>query len=334
MWEPAVAKRTEPGPALLVVAAMLLAGSAQAQQPLPLTVCVSADNPPLSHLVAGQPRGLDLRIAQAAADALGRPLKIVPFETSYEKESTLTHEVAALLSAGVCDAASGFPLLTGDFGAPTRASSRTPDYPGAKRRRERPFIPLQAMAPSKAYIGSALAVVLPAGAPPLASLNDLGERKIGAVAGTLGGAVAMGWKFGALRNRVVNLNQKELPLDELAGLLVDKSGKPGGASSTSAAEPPRFAAVLTPLALFDGWRVQHPGATLVAAGWRRSLGVNLGFVTLASDTTVRPALDAVISRARDDGSLVRWAGEEGVTWVPPELPDVGRGPSLLQLMAE
>ena len=48
-------------------------------------------------LVAGQARGLDVRIAQAAADALGRPLKLVPFETTYEKESTLTHEVAALL---------------------------------------------------------------------------------------------------------------------------------------------------------------------------------------------------------------------------------------------
>ena len=210
----------------------------------------SADNPPLSHLVAGQARGLDVRIAQAAADALGRPLKLVPFETSYEKESTLTHEVAALLAAGVCEAVSGFPLVTGEFDLPTRATSRTPDYPGAKRRRERPYIPLQAMAPSRAYLGAVLGAVLPAGAPPLASLNDLGERKLGVVAGTLGGAVAMGWKFGALRSRVVTLNQRESPLDELA--------KPAAGAA------PRFDAVLTPLALFDGWRVQHPGGTLVA----------------------------------------------------------------------
>ncbi len=305
---------------LLAGIALLGASSAALAQPVALTVCVAADNPPLSHLVADQPRGLDLRIAKAAADALGRPLKVVPFETAYEKESTFTHEVAALLAAGVCDAVSGFPLMTGEFGPPTRATARTPDYPGAKRKRERPYTTLQAMAPSRGYISAVLGVVLPAGAAPLASLNDLGERKLGAVAGTLGGSVAMGWKFGALRNRVVTLNQRESPLDELA--------KP------AAGAPPRFDALLTPLALFDGWRVQHPGAQLVAAGWRRPLGLNLGFVTLASDSTVRPALDAVIGRALDDGSLARWAAEEGVTWSAPETPDVGRGPSLLQLMSD
>lgn len=316
MWAAAVARRTSRALAALLA----LAAAGALAQPAPLAVCVAADNAPLSHLVAGQPRGLDVRIAQAAADALGRPLKLVPFETAYEKESTLTHEVAALLAAGVCDAVSGFPLVTGEFGPPTRASARTPDYPGAKRRRERPYIPLQAMAPSRGYLGTALGVVQPAGAPPLASLNDLGTRRIGVVAGTLGGAVAMGWKFGTLRNRVVTLNQRESPLDELAA-------PPAGTS-------PRFDAVMAPLALFDGWRVQHPGGRLEAAAWRRPLGMNLGFVTLASDATVRPALDAVISRARDDGSLARWAAEEGVTWLPPEQPEVGRGPSLLQLMGD
>lgn len=319
MWAAAVARKTRLRRAL-AWAAGVLAGGAALAQPVPLTVCVAADNPPLSHLVADQPRGLDLRIAQAAASALGRPLKVVPFETAYEKESTFTHEVAALLAAGVCDAVSGFPLVTGEFGPPTRATSRTPDYPGARRKRERPYVTLQALAPSRAYISAVLGVVLPAGAPPMASLNDLGDRKLGAVAGTLGGAVAMGWKFGALRNRVVTLNQRENPLDELA--------------RPAAGTAPRFHAVLTPLALYDGWRVQHPGGNLVAGTWRRPLGMNLGFVTLASDTTVRPALDAAIQQALGDGSLARWAAEEGVTWSPPEAPDVGRGPSLLQLMSD
>ena len=93
-------------------------------------------------------------------------------------------------------------------------------------------------------------------------------------------------------------------------------------------------AVLMPLALFDGWQVQHPKAGLVAAGWRKPIGVNLGFVTLASDSVVRPALDAVISRALADGSLARWSAEEGVTWSPPAAPDVGKGPNLFELMAD
>lgn len=313
-----VAKRTSArGGALL---AALLSGAALAQ-PAPLTVCVAADNAPLSHLVGTQPRGLDLRIAQAAADALGRPLKVLPFETAFEKESTLSHEVAALLSAGLCDAASGFPLLTDDFGPPTRASSRTPDYPGAKRKRERPYVTLQAMSPSRAYISAALGVVLPAGAPPLDRLADLGERRLAVVSGTLGGSMAMSWKHGALRSRVVSLNQRESPLDELA-------------RPTTSGATPRFDAVLLPLALFDGWRVQHPGALLVAAGWRRSIGVNLGFVTLASDTTVRPALDAVITQALANGSLARWAADEGVSWSAPGQPEVTRGPSLADLAGD
>ena len=165
-----------------------------------------------------------------------------------------------------------------------------------------------------------LGVVQPAGAPPLDRLGDLGVRRLGVVSGTLGGAMAVGWKQGALRSRLVSLGQKEQPLDELAAA-------PAGA-------PRRFDAVLVPLALFDGWLVQHPGAPLVAAGWRKPIGVNLGFVTLASDATVRPALDAVIGRGLADGSLARWAAEAGVTWSPPQAPDVGRGPSLLELMAD
>jgi hypothetical protein len=316
-----VAKRTSARRlAPLVWVGVLLCGAAQSQ-PTPLTVCVSADNPPLSHWVGQQPRGLDLRIAQATADALGRPLKVLPFETSFEKESSLAREVSALLSAGLCDAASGFPLLAGDFAASAGDTARTPDYPGAKRKRERPFIALQSMAPSRAYFSAALGVVLPAGAPPLDRLGDLGERRIGVVSGTLGGAVAMGWKQGALRSRLVSLGQRENPLDELS-------------TAPAVGATRRFDGVLLPLALFDGWMVQHPRAPLVAAGWRRSIGVNLGFVTLASDTTVRPTLDAVITRALADGSLARWAAEEGVTWSAPSQPEVTRGPNLADLTSD
>ena len=41
--------------------------------------------------------------------------------------------------AGLCDLASGFPLLASDLGPPTRERFKTPDYPGAKPPRERPL---------------------------------------------------------------------------------------------------------------------------------------------------------------------------------------------------
>ena len=86
---------------------------------LPLTVCVAENNPPLSYQAGGEARGLDVRVAQAIADELERPLKLIPFESKYESDSSLSQEVNALLSSGVCELASGFPL---PWGASPRCS--------------------------------------------------------------------------------------------------------------------------------------------------------------------------------------------------------------------
>jgi hypothetical protein len=139
------------------------------------------------------------------------------------------------------------------------------------------------------------------------------------VTGTLGGMLALGWRNGALKSRVVSLSQHEHPLDELAAA-------PAGGG--------RFDAVLMPLTLFDGWKRSHPQAPLEAAAWRKPIGVNLGFVTLAGDNAVRLALDDVITRARADGSLARWAAEEGVNWIAPETPEVGGGPGTFDLLRD
>jgi ABC-type amino acid transport substrate-binding protein len=284
---------------------------------------MAADNAPLSYQVQRQPRGLDVRIATAAAKALGRELVVLPFETEFEKESSLTHEVNALLSSGVCDAVSGFPLLASDLGPATRPTSRTPDYPGAKRKRERPFLPLGTLVASRAYLAVSLGVVQRPGAPTLAQLGDLGDRRLGTVSGTLASAVAMAWHQGALRPKLVSLSQREDALTELA-----KPVGPAGPSSS------RIDAAFVPLALFDGWQLAHPATPLVAAAYRRPIGINLGFVTLAPAADVRAALDRVITDALADGSLPRWAAEEGVSWAAPVAPEVSRGPSLAELTAD
>ena len=304
---------------LLALAATLLATSTGAGAAA-LTVCMAADNPPLSHLVSGQPRGLDVRIAEAAAALMGRTLVVLPFDTSYEKESALTHEVNALLSSQRCDAASGFPLLASDLGPPSRPTSRTPDYPGAPRKRDRPFVPLGTLVHSRAYQAVALGVVQPVGAAPLERLTDLGERRLATVSGTLASAIGMTWRNGLLRPRLVSLSQREDALAELA-----QPAPPSGR---------RFEAAFVPLAMFDGWQLLHPGQPLVAAAYRRPIGINLGFVTLDSATDVRAAFDRVITDALADGRLARWATQEGVSFAAPVAPDVGRGPSLLDLAAD
>lgn len=301
---------------LLLGAAVVAAAQAQpaaAPAPAPLVVCMAADNPPLSMQVDGQPRGLDWRIAQTLAASLGRPLKVLPFESEYEKESTLAHEVNALLSSGLCEAVIGFPLLAGDFGPPSRPSARPPDYPGAKRKRDRSFVTLGEMAASRAYMGVALGVVLREPALPLASLADLGERRLGVVSGTLASAVAMTWRHGTLRKNLVSLGQR----DDILNLLA----KPQSS----------FDAAMLPLAMFDGWKLAHPQGALVAASWRRPIGVNLGFVTLQGAAPLRAALDQVITEALANGSLARWAAAEGVSWVAPVAPEVSIGPTIADL---
>jgi ABC-type amino acid transport substrate-binding protein len=299
--------------AALLLAAASAGNVAWAQ---PLTVCMAEDNAPLSYKVgrqAGAPlRGLDVRIAEALAAELGRPLKLLPFETEYEKESTLAQEVGALLAAGLCDAASGFALLAGDLGAPQRPNARAPDYPGAPRKRERPFIPLQPTEASRAYMAVALGLLQREGATPAAGLAELATQRLGVAAGTLAGSVAMGWNGGALRHAVRSLSQREDPVTALAERRVD--------------------AVLLPLAHIDGLRRHQPG--LVVSPWRKPIGLNLGFVTLQSSAGVREAINRVITRALADGSLARWAAEEGVSYTPPQPPDVRSGLSMQVLLAE
>ena len=279
MWAPAVARSPEGrgGLAAALLALMLHGGLVQAAPPL--KVCMAADNAPLSRVADGAPRGLDVQLAHAAAAALGRELVVVPFETSYEKESTLAHEVNALLSSGVCEAVTGFPLLAADLGAPSRPSARVPDHPGAPRRRDRPYVPLGSLAASRAYQGAALGAVMRAPAQEWRSLAELVAQpalRVGTVSGTMAGALALGWRHGALRRQTVSLGQREDALQAVADGKVDVA--------------------LVPLAQFDGWRLAHPGATLQLTGWRKPLGVNLGVVTLASQQVVRAAFDTAIGR--------------------------------------
>ena len=164
----------------------------------PLTVCMAEDNPPFSMARKGQVTGFDVKVAEAVARELGRELKLVPFEPEVEKESMLTHEVNAMLSAGLCELASGFPLLASDLGPPTRERFKTPDHPGAKPPRERPWITLGTLVSSQPYQGTALVIVQRAGEPTVSSLGGLRGRKIGAVAGTLEGTLVAMYGGGAL----------------------------------------------------------------------------------------------------------------------------------------
>jgi ABC-type amino acid transport substrate-binding protein len=293
------------------IALVLLSCSAAAQT---LTVCMAENNPPLSYQAQGEMRGLDVRVARAIADELRRPLAIVPFESKYQQESTLSQEVNALLSSGVCDMASGFALLASDLGAPGRPTARVPDYPGAKRAPLRPWVPLGTLVPSRAYHTMAMGLVVRDPSRAAATLADLGDARIGVVSGTLSGTVVSMYRNGKLRSQIVSLSQNQNALEEI--------------------EAGRLDATLVPIDRLDAWRLAHPQTTLRRAAYVHPLRINIGFVARSEARELLSAADRVLAAALASGELERWAVQSGTTWIAPAEPQVSAAVGLADLIAE
>ena len=259
-------------------------------------------NAPLSYRVNGEPRGLDVALAQAIASEAGRPLKVVFFESEYERDKSLVHEVNALLSSGVCDLATGYALFASDLGAPSRQSARTPDYDGAKPRRQRPYVPLGRVAATRAYQAAAMGVITRDAGLRVDTLADLQGVRVGAVTGTMAGSALIFYRNGILTKGIISLSQRE---DLLAAL-----------------EAGQFDATLTPLSRYDAYRLAHPNTRVVRAAFVHPLRINLGAVGLESEPATIAAADRAIEKALAGGELARWADAAGASWIRPVPPDV------------
>jgi ABC-type amino acid transport substrate-binding protein len=279
--------------------AVLGCGQAIAQD---LRVCMAEENAPLSYKAGKEARGLDVAVATAIAAETARPLKVVFFESEYDRDKTLAQEVNAMLSSGVCDLASGYALFASDLGAPGRAEARTPDFEGAKPRRQRPYIPLQRLAATRAYFAAAMGVVTRNTALRADTLADLQNVRLGVITGTMAGTALAFYRNGALTKDIVTLSQKE----DLLGAL----------------EAGRFDATLTALTRFDAYRLAHRETKLVRAKYVHPLRINMGFVGLEANPAAVAAGSLAIGRALANGDLARWAEQAGVTWVAPEAPDI------------
>lgn len=296
---------------LAAAALALVAGHVSAHA---LTVCMAGNNPPLSYQGKDKVQGLDVRVAQAIAAELQRPLKVIPFESEYEADRSLTHEVNALLSSGVCELASGFPLLASDLGAPTRPTARVPDYPGAMRPPQRPWAPLGTLVPSLAYHAVAWGLIVREASRESATLAEPGNARIGLTAGTMAGSAVTLYRNGKLRPQLVSLPQNQDALEQL------DAGK--------------FDATLISLDRYDAWHLAHPASTLRRAAYVHPLRINIGFVARSDAPEVLAAANRVISRSLADGELQRWTAASGITWIAPAEPQVGAPIGLMDLLRE
>lgn len=278
----------------------------------PLRVCMAENNAPFSHKARRGPvKGLDVAIAGAIAARLGRPLEIVPFESELEDESTLSQEVNAMLSSNVCELASGFAMLQQDLGPPSRVTSRTSEYPGAKSYKQRPWITLGTLIPSQPYHAVAMTLVVKDDALADLTLGNLGEARIGALAGTVAGAATVLFDNGRLTKRVRHLSRDDDAFEMINSGVVET--------------------MLVSQSRLDNFARENPGNRMRSTGYLHPLRLNLGFVALATQKPLLTEVSAEIASAISDGRLAKWATNSGVTWLAPKQPYVSQGPMLAQL---
>ena len=300
--------------ACALLSAVAASTPAASERSGPLTVCMAETNPPLSLAAGGSVRGVDASVAEAVAAELHRPLAIIPFESKLEGDSTLSHEVNALLSSGVCELASGFPLLRSDLGAPSRPTARVPDHPGAPPPPRRPWVQLGALGASHAYHTIAMALVVRDASRANATLADPGDARIGAISGTLAGTIVSVYRNGRLRRQMVSLSQQQDALAELEGGAID--------------------AALVTLDRVDAWRLAHPATPIVRTSYLHPLRINLGFVARAERADLLAAVDRVVDAALASGDLVRWHAANGSSWVAPAEPQVTTAIGIADLLRD
>jgi ABC-type amino acid transport substrate-binding protein len=300
---------------LAAAAALLAAVTAAHAAEDPLKVCLDENLPPLSLHQRGKPdSGFDVALAQAVADRLGRPLKIQWFESKLDESSSPALEANALLSDSRCALVGSYVFTKDSLVVPGVKTAKLPDFEGATRDDRRRRVPVGVLAPSLPYVYSPLTVVLgeKARGRKISGVGDLGGLRIAIESGTLGDAILMTFEKGRL-------------IDDITHLV------PGRDDLLGALNRGDFDATLLDLRRLDAYRAAHPDAKLVASGYYYPIGVNRGYVGLASDPALIVAANRALSDLQAAGTIANLAQAAGLTYRPPVEPAI-LGDELLKVL--
>jgi ABC-type amino acid transport substrate-binding protein len=291
----------------LAVAAALLAMATTARAAEdPLKVCLDENLPPLSLHQRGKPdSGLDVALAQAVAERLGRPVKIQWFESKLDESSSPALEANALLSDCRCALVGSYALTNDSLKVPGVKTAKLPDFEGATRDDRRRRVPVGVLAPSLPYVYSPLTVVLgeKARGRKISGVGDLAGLRIAIESGTLGDAILMTFENGRLIDHITHL-------------------VPGRHDLLGALNGGEFDATLLDLSRFDAYRAARPDAKLAASGYYYPIGVNRGYVGLASDPELVAAVNRALSDLQAAGTIADLAKVAGLTYLPPVEPAI------------
>lgn len=243
-----------------------------------LKVCLESGPPPLS---SEAHEGMDLAAAQMVADWLGRPLEIVWYEGEDDADASPAAQVNGLLSAGVCQLAGGFPLVSDALRAPPEApySLLLPD-------RSRRFVKLGTLMHSAPYRAVDYRLVLgkSAGKAGIDNLDQLKGLRLLAEQNSLADNLLLAHGGGVLRDSL-----RHIPMGQ-AGVLAALDRGEGDAALV---EGPQF----------DAYRAAHPGTVLRDSGYRHPLQVNVGFVALDLQRGIMELVDEALADLLETGDL-------------------------------
>jgi ABC-type amino acid transport substrate-binding protein len=282
-----------------------------------LRICLDEDLPPLSLHRRGKPdSGFDVTLAQAVAAKLGRPLGIQWFESKLDDTSSPALEANALLSDGRCALVGSYAFTQDSLKVPGMKTARLPDFEGATREDRRRRVALGVLAPSQPYAHSALTIVLgdKARGRKVAGIGDLGGLRIAIESGTLGDAILMTFEKGRL-------------IDDITHLV------PGREDLLGAIERGDFDATLLDLRRFDAHRAARSDTRLTASGYYYPIGVNRGYVGLASDAALIAAVNKALAELQAAGTIAELARAAGLTYMPPVEPPI-LGDQLLRVLQQ
>jgi len=302
---------------LAALAALTLAAP-HARADEALRMCLDQSAPPFSFNEEGKTGGFDLTLAQAIAGKLDRRLSVQWFSTEEQPEAgkdTKT-SVAALLADNRCDLAGAYPLLADALGGELSDVGHLPRYKGGTREDRRRSIPLNPLMATAPFIYTAPTVVLgpSASVSAVGTLADLEGMRIGVEQSSAADIILMLYQHNRLVPQLHHI--------------------PPGRGLLERLDAGEYDAVLVDIHRFDGYRVTHPTTALKLAGYLHPAGFNLGFVGLAGQADLIHAIDAMIGRWLQDGTIERMAASAGLTYLPPRDPPVHPPLSLADLAKE
>lgn len=272
-----------------------------------LRVCLESGPPPLS---SGTHEGVDLAVTRAVADWLGRPLEIVWYEVEDDADSSPAIQVNGLLSAGVCQLAGGFPLVSDGLRAP--AATPVPvELPDGSRR----FVKPGELLHTAPYRAVDFRVVLSRAVEPdaVTRLDALRGLRVLAEQGSLADHLLLAHGGGVLRADVVHVPMRR------AGVLAALAR---GAGDAALVDGPQW----------DAYRAAHPDTPLRDSGYRHPLQINVGFVALATRRGLLELFDAALEDLRGSGDIEAAFGRLGYRYDAPVEPEV-LPPLTLRLLA-